>query len=181
MTFKVTTTFTLLALALTYGVQQADAQAIGTSRKETIHLSLLKCYEQMGKTAEQGVEYQTLIRMRPNDGPLHYNYGHLLQTQGNKGAALAQFKAAAQYSPGNVNIQGTYGQMLLYAGDYQGAYNKLGAAMQMAGGEGYKAGFTAAQAYLQQQQQQRQLNQQNATPTSKPGAGAKKHTDDDDE
>ncbi len=180
MTFKVTTAVTLLALALSLAVEQAHAQ-IGTSRKEQIHLSLLKCYEQMGKTAEQGQEYAVLLAMRPQDGALHYNYGHLLQTLGNKKGALAQFKAAAQYSPGNVDIQGTYGQMLLYAGDYQGAYNKLGAAMQMAGGERYKAGFTAAQQYLQQQQQQRLINQQNAPGPASKGPGAKKHTDEDDE
>jgi len=183
MTFKATTTFTLLALTLTFGVQQASAQmGMSGSKKEMIHMSLLKCYEGLGNTKGQAVEYVTLLAMRPSDGVLHYNYGQLLQTSGQKLPALAQFKAAAQYSPGNVEIQGTYGTMLLNAGRYQEAYNKLGAAMQMPGGEKYQAGFKAAQAYLQQQLQQRQINAQNAPgPASKAGPGAKKHSDDDDE
>jgi hypothetical protein len=58
-------------------------------RKEMIHMSLLKCYTDLGRNAEAEGEYNVLLAMKPNDGVLHFNYARLLVAAGKKGPALA--------------------------------------------------------------------------------------------
>lgn len=158
----------------------ASAQMPSSNKKELIHQSLLKCYEATHRNAEAEQEYVALLAIKPSDPVFHYNYAVLLQRSGRKGPAIAQYRRAAQLDPGNVDFHGVLGQMLLVNGDYTGAYNELGRAIQMPGGDRYKTAFESATRYKQQQD----MNRQSAAPKKGGAAGAaaaKKKADDDDD
>lgn len=185
MTFKVTSRFAFavatLSLVSTVNVQSANAQmGMTMGRKEMIHMSLLKCYTDLGRNAEAEGEYNILLAMKPNDGVLHFNYARLLVAAGKKGPALAHYRKAAQSNPGNADFQGQLGQMLYNANDFAGASRALGIAMQLPGGERYKGAYESAVKQMQQIQQNRLLQQQNA-PAKTAGPGPKKRVSDDDE
>lgn len=185
MTFKVTSRFAfalaLLSLVSSFNIQSASAQmGMTMGRKEMIHMSLLKCYTDLGRNAEAEGEYNVLLAMKPNDGVLHFNYARLLVAANKKGPALAHYRKAAQSNPGNADFQGQLGQMLYNANDFTGASRALGIAMQLPGGDRYKGAYESAVRQMQQIQQNRLLQQQNA-PAKSTGAGPKKHTDDDED
>ena len=169
-----------VALSSSAALLPAQAQMPASAKKELIHQSLLKCYEQTHRNAEAEGEYVALIAIKPSDPVFHYNYAVLLQRSGRKGPALMHYRKAAQLDPSNVDFHGVLGQMLLVNGDYNGAYNELGKAIQMPGGDRYKAAFENATRYKQQADANRAM-----APTAKkgtaPGAAAKKSSDDDDE
>ncbi|MBP6745477.1 hypothetical protein KA344_09580 [bacterium] len=185
MTFKVTSRFAfalaLLSLVSSVNIQSASAQmGMTMGRKEMIHMSLLKCYTDLGRNAEAEGEYNVLLAMKPNDGVLHFNYARLLVAAGKKGPALAHYRKAAQSNPGNADFQGQLGQMLYNANDFSGASRALGIAMQLPGGDRYKGAYESAVRQMQQIQQNRLLQQQSA-PAKSTGGGVKKHADDDDD
>lgn len=185
MTFKVTSRFAfalaLLSLVSSVNIQSASAQmGMTMGRKEMIHMSLLKCYTDLGRNAEAEGEYNVLLAMKPNDGVLHFNYARLLVAAGKKGPALAHYRKAAQSNPGNADFQGQLGQMLYNANDFTGASRHLGIAMQLPGGDRYKGAYESAVRQMQQIQQNRLLQQQSA-PAKSTGGGVKKHVDDDDD
>lgn len=185
MTFKVTSRFAfalaLLSLVSSVNIQSASAQmGMTMGRKEMIHMSLLKCYTDLGRNAEAEGEYNVLLAMKPNDGVLHFNYARLLVAAGKKGPALAHYRKAAQSNPGNADFQGQLGQMLYNANDFTGASRALGIAMQLPGGDRYKGAYESAVRQMQQIQQNRLLQQQNA-PAKSTGSGTKKHVDDDED
>jgi predicted Zn-dependent protease len=185
MTFKVTSRFAfalaLLSLVSSVNIQSASAQmGMTMGRKEMIHMSLLKCYTDLGRNAEAEGEYNVLLAMKPNDGVLHFNYARLLVAAGKKGPALAHYRKAAQSNPGNADFQGQLGQMLYNANDFSGASRALGIAMQLPGGDRYKGAYESAVRQMQQIQQNRLLQQQSA-PAKSAGGGVKKHADDDDD
>jgi Tfp pilus assembly protein PilF len=169
----------LVALAVALPVLPAQAQMPSSAKKELIHQSLLKCYEATHRNAEAEGEYVALLAIKPSDPVFHYNYAVLLQRSGRKGPALMHYRKAAQLDPSNVDFHGVLGQMLLVNGDYGGAYNELGKAIQMPGGDRYKGAFENATRYKQQADANRM-----SAPTAKKGAAAaaaKKNADDDDE
>lgn len=181
MKFKFVASMALLTMLMPIATESASAQLTMTgNRKEMIHLSLLKCYTETGRTAEMEGEYNVLLGMKPTDSVLHFNYGRILQQAGKKGPALAHYRKAAQYQPGNADFQGTLGQMLMYSGDYNGAYQALGRAIQIPGGDRYKPGYESAVKYMQQVQAQRQQAQQAAPAKAAPGAKKRVSDDDDD-
>ncbi|MFA7339429.1 MAG: hypothetical protein WC028_21795 [Candidatus Obscuribacterales bacterium] len=185
MTFKVTSRFAfalaLLSLVSSVDIQSASAQmGMTMGRKEMIHMSLLKCYTDLGRNAEAEGEYNVLLAMKPNDGVLHFNYARLLVAANKKGPALAHYRKAAQSNPGNADFQGQLGQMLYNANDFTGASRALGIAMQLPGGDRYKGAYESAVRQVQQIQQNRLLQQQSA-PAKSTGGGPKKHTDDDED
>ncbi|MBP9090021.1 hypothetical protein KBI23_03270 [bacterium] len=185
MTFKVTSRFAfalaMLTLASSVNIQGASAQlGMTMGRKEMIHMSLLKCYTDLGRNAEAEGEYNVLLAMKPNDGVLHFNYARLLVAAGKKGPALVHYRKAAQSNPGNADFQGQLGQMLYNNNDFAGASRALGVAMQLPGGDRYKGAYESAVRQMQQIQQTRLLQQQNA-PAKSAGAGPKKHADDDED
>lgn len=146
-----------------------------------IHQDMLKCYTAMGRSAEQEAEYKWLLAARPSDALLHYNYACLLKTQGKFPAAGVQYEKAAQFEGSNVDYVGQCGQMMYYLKQYMKAYQYLGKAMQMPGGEKYKGPFDNIRQLIQDME-----NRKNQAPTkgpAKPGTGGdtKKHNDDDDD
>ena len=110
-----------------------------------------------------------------------YNYGCLLRSQQKNGPAFVQFEKAAQFEGSNVDYEGQAGQMAYNMKQFQKAYNYLGKAIQLPGGEKYKGAFDSVTAYLQSMAQQAAMAK-----TSKPKAGGgattgKPKTDDDDD
>jgi tetratricopeptide (TPR) repeat protein len=181
MKLKFLASLALLTMVTSVGIPSAEAQfAMTGNRKEMIHQSLLKCYTEMGRTAEMEGEYNILLAMKPTDSVLHFNYGRILQQANKKAPALAHYKKAAQYQPGNADFQGTLGQMLMYTGDYNGAYQALGRAIQIPGGDRYKPSYENAVKYMQQVQAQRAQMQQAAPAKAAPGAKKRSSDDDDD-
>jgi len=166
------------------GIQPVSAQLPPTPRDiaVTCHQDLLACYQSLAKTPEQEVEYKWLIQQQPGDAVLHYNYACFLQHAGKTALAAGEYKKAATLQPSNVDFVGAYGQMALFLHQNMEAYNFLGRAMQMPGGEKYKNAFENVKVMIQNQQQQQMINKMNA---SKGGGGAtlggKKHSDDDDD
>ncbi|CAN5383596.1 hypothetical protein BH11CYA1_BH11CYA1_32410 [soil metagenome] len=183
MMVKVTKRFAfaiaLLLLASSLNIEGASAQ-VTMGRKEMIHMSLLKCYTDLGRNAEAEGEYNILLAMKPNDGVLHFNYARMLVADNKKGPALAHYRKAAQSNPGNADFQGQLGQMLYNAGDFTGASRALGIAMQLPGGDRYKGAYESAVKQMQQIQQNRLLQQQNA-PAKSTASGPKKRVADDDD
>jgi tetratricopeptide (TPR) repeat protein len=138
---------------LLVGVQSAWAQVAPSAASQTygIHEDLLKCYLGLGRTAETEAEYRWLLAARPSTALLHYNYAVLLKNSGKKAPAAAEYEKAAMYEGSNVDYVGQAGQMLMYMGNYTKAYQYLGKAMQMPGGEKYKASCDGCRDYLQAQ------------------------------
>ncbi len=115
----------------------------------TIHEDLLKCYHNLGKAGEEEAEYKWLLTARPSTALLHYNYAVLLKSQNKYVPAGVQYEKAAQYEGSNVDYVGQCGQMFFYLKNYQKAYQYLGKAMQMPGGDKYNGSFDSCREYLQ--------------------------------
>ncbi|MBS1990938.1 MAG: hypothetical protein JSS86_00990 [Cyanobacteria bacterium SZAS LIN-2] len=163
---------------------EAQAQLAPSSGSVAIsaHEDLLACYQSLGKNAETEAEFRWLIQQAAGKAVLHFNYACFLQRAGKTGAAAVEYKKAATLEPSNIDYVGSYGQMALFQKNYMEAYNYLGRAMQMPGGEKYKAAVESCRTYIQQQQQQQMINQMNKKNAS--GAAAapgKKPRDDDDD
>jgi len=167
------------------GVQSASAQMPPTPREiaVTSHQDLLACYQSLGKNVELEAEYKWLIQQQPGDAVLHFNYACFLQHAGKTGLACAEYKKAANLQPSNVEFVGSYGQMALFLHQNMEAYNYLGRAMQMPGGEKYKNPFENVKVIIQNQAQQQMINKMNTQKGAGNGAvlGGKKHSDDDDD
>jgi len=175
--------YSALSFLVSGGARPALAQVPPSPAAQayTIHDDLLKCYQSLGKPAETEAEFKWCLTQKPNNAVYHFNYAVFLQRAGKTAQAAAEYKKAAQYDGSNVDFVGSYGQMMLFLKNYQEAYNNLGRAIQMPGGEKYKSAFETAQQYLQriqQQNQQRQMNKPGAGPAAAPG---KKRKDDDDD
>jgi len=148
----------------------------------TSHEDLLICYQSLGKRTEQEAEHKWLVQQNPGRAELHFNYGYFLQHGNNNTLAAHEYKKAADLEPSSVTYVGTYGEMALFLHHYPEAYNYLGRAVQMPGGEKYKNAFEGGKVLLQNQRQQEALQQ--GHPKLKPGAppaGGSKHHDDDDD
>ncbi len=106
------------------------------------------------------------------------------QQGGKQAAAGVQYEKAAQYEGYNVDYVGQCGQMFYYLKNFTKAYQYLGKAVQLPGGDKYKSSFDGIREYLQNQQQQQLIREQNKKkpggggPNKKPGP--KKNDDDDD-
>ncbi|MBL0184143.1 MAG: hypothetical protein IPP97_00240 [Candidatus Obscuribacter sp.] len=178
--FKTATMLLSLSACLVLTDLACFAQTAPGSRKEMIHRSLLECYSKMGRGAEVGQEYATLIAIKPNDALLHYNYGYHLLTAGNVAGAVLHYKRATQLDPANQPYHAALGNLLMQQKNYQGALLEFGRA-----GEAGRGPYEQVQKYIQQLEQQRQYNtmlkQQAAPKKSGGGAAAKKSNDDDDE
>jgi len=161
---------------------QAQVPPSPASQAYTIHDDLLKCYQSLGKPAETESEFKWCLAQKPNNAVYHFNYAVFLQRAGRTGPAAIEYKKAAQYDGSNVDFVGSCGQMLLFQHNYQEAYNYLGRASQMPGGEKYKSAFDTARTYLQNIQQQNQLRAMNKSGSGTATASVgKKHKDDDDD
>ena len=147
-----------------------------------IHDDLLNDYKNLGKNAEMEAEYKWLLNAKPGNAVYHYNYACFLKAAGRNGPALLEFKKAAQYDGSNVDFVGACGQMMLFAKDYNGAYQFLYRACGMPGGDKFKASLENAIKYKQYNDQQVQLRQQQRVAPAAAGAAAgKKPKDDDDD
>jgi tetratricopeptide (TPR) repeat protein len=167
-----------------HGAHSAQAQVAPSPTAQTyyIHEDLLKCYLGLGRTAETEAEYRWLLAARPSTALLHYNYAVLLKNSGKKAPAAAEYEKAAMYEGSNVDYVGQAGQMLMYMGNYTKAYQYLGKAMQMPGGDKYKASCDACRDYLQNMANQKAIAGQLKNRTvagSGPTKGKPKDDDDD--
>jgi tetratricopeptide (TPR) repeat protein len=174
-----------LSCLLLASAQAAQGQIApsAVSQQYTIHEDLLKCYHSIGKAAEEEAEYKWLLAARPSNALLHYNYAVLLKTAGKYPAASVQYEKAAQYEGSNVDYVGQCGQIFFYTKNYQKAYQYLGKAMQMPGGEKYKSSFDQVREYLQNIQleiQRKQMMTPGGGKKGGPTLGPKKNDDDDD-
>jgi tetratricopeptide (TPR) repeat protein len=154
-----------------------------TAQSYTIHEDLLKCYQGLGKQAETEVEFRWLLAARPNNALLHYNYGYLLKNAGKFIPASVEYEKAAMYEGSNVDYVGQCGQMFAFNKNYTKAYQYLGKAMQMPGGEKYKGSFDSIRDFLQtiqNQKAQAALNRAGGKPGASGSAGKKPKDDDDD-
>ncbi len=178
--FTVATMLLSLSACLVLTDTIALAQTVPSSRKEMIHRSLLECYTKMGRGAEVGQEYATLIAIKPNDALLQYNYGYHLLTAGNVAGAVLHYKRATQLDPANQPYHAALGNLYMQQKNYPGALLEFGRA-----GESGRAPYEQVQKYMQQLDQQRQYNnmlkQQNAPKKAGGGAAVKKSSDDEDD
>jgi len=173
----------IAAFVLMHFTQSAQAQAPSspTTLAYNIHDDMLKGYQGLGKGAETEHEFQWLLVQKPGNALYHYNYAVFLRNAAKYGAALPEYEKAATYDGSNVDYVGQYGQMLFFMKNYKKAYQFLGKAVQMPGGEKYKPSFEACQKYLQDQAA-RDAIERGRKPVKNPGGapGAKKPQDDDD-
>jgi tetratricopeptide (TPR) repeat protein len=162
---------------------QAQIAPSATAQTYTIHEDLLKCYHSIGKPVEEETEYKWLLNARPSNALLHYNYACLLKSNAKHAAAAAQYEKAAQYEGSNVDYVGQCGQMWFFLKNYTKAYQYLGKAMQMPGGDKYKGSFDSCREYLQQMAAataSRAAAKAGTKVSSGPG-GSKRPSDDDDD
>jgi Tfp pilus assembly protein PilF len=166
------------------GGQPAAAQAAPapSAQSYAIHEDLLKCYLGLGRTAETEAEYRWLLQARPSTAILHYNYAVLLKNSGKSAAAAAEYEKAAQYDGSNVDYVGQCGQMLFYLKQYTKAYQYLGKAVQMPGGDRYKGACDQLRQYMQDELNRKPppgINKPGAKPGGGPIKGKPKDDDDD--
>ena len=130
--------------------QSAQAQVISSPAAEAyaLHEDALKCNIEHGNSAETETEYKWLLAARPTNALMHYNYAVLLKDSNKKAAAAAEYEKAAVYDGSNADFVGSAGQMFFYLGNYTKAYQYLGKAVQMPGGEKYKAACELCREYL---------------------------------
>jgi tetratricopeptide (TPR) repeat protein len=173
------------SFAFWYGAQSAQAQVAPspTAQLYAIHDDLLKCYVGLGKSVETETEYKWLLAQRPSNAPYHFNYALFLQHAGRKGPAAVEYEKAAMYDGSNVDFVGSAGQMFFFMGQYTKAYQYLGKAMQMPGGDKYRASCESCRTYLQNIAQTRANAAQAKAGAAAGGSGASKGKakDDDDD
>jgi tetratricopeptide (TPR) repeat protein len=160
---------------------QAQVPPSPAAQSYAIHDDLLKCYVALGKNAETEAEYKWLLAQRPSNAPYHFNYALFLQHAGRKAPAAAEYEKAATYDGSNPDFVGSAGQMFFFMGNYTKAYQYLGKAMQMPGGEKYKASCESCRTYLQNVANARAANQAAKAAPAGAAAGHSKPKDDDDD
>jgi tetratricopeptide (TPR) repeat protein len=143
----------IAAFVLMHFTQSTQAQApySPTTLAYNIQDDMLKCYQGLGKGAETEHEFQWLLSQKPGNALYHYNYAVFLRNEAKYATALPEYEKAAAYDGSNVDYVGQCGQMFFFMKNYKKAYQYLGKAVQMPGGEKYKASFEACQKYLQDQ------------------------------
>ena len=70
-------------------------------------------------------EYQRALELNPNSADTHQDYAHLLSNTGRHAQALAEIKLARELDPVSLRTNALEGQMLFFAGDYDGALDRL--------------------------------------------------------
>lgn len=75
--------------------------------------------------------YQRAIELDPTNSTAHEWYGSFLALTGRTGLALREAKRAVQIEPGSPSKYHNLGEILLYAGDCQGAIDPLNSALQL--------------------------------------------------
>src|SRR5271168_4811162 len=88
-------------------------------RKAFIHETLLKCYLAKRMLPEAQREYQAVLKYKPNDARMHFDYGNCMLTMQNKAGALGQFKDAARIQPGIPEYWAAVGTVSMMLKNYQ--------------------------------------------------------------
>jgi len=132
-------------------------------RKAFIHETLLKCYLAKRMLPEAQREYQAVLKYKPNDARMHFDYGNCMLTMQNKAGALGQFKDAARIQPGIPEYWAAVGTVSMMLKNYEQAVSAYSRAVSLGGN--YQKELQAAQVYLMRQRQiqeeKKQLQLQN--------------------
>jgi tetratricopeptide (TPR) repeat protein len=127
-------------------------------RKAFIHETLLKCYLAKKMIPEAQREYQAVLKYKPNDARMHFDYGNCMLTMQNKAGALGQFKAAAKIQPGVPEYQAAVGAVSMMLKSYDQAVTSYTRAVSLGGA--YQQQLQAAQMYQAQQRELAEYNKQ---------------------
>src|SRR5215469_5942014 len=127
-------------------------------RKAFIHENLLKCYLATKRIPEAQKEYQAVLKYKPNDARMHFDYGNCMLTMQNKAGALTQFKAAAKLQPGVPEYQAAVGAVSMMLKIYDQAVTSYTRAVSLGGS--YQQQLQAAQMYQAQQRELAEYNKQ---------------------
>jgi tetratricopeptide (TPR) repeat protein len=145
-------------------------------RKAFIHQILVKCYVAKRMLPAAIKEYQILVKYTPNDALMRFEYGNCLLNDGQKKAALDQFKQCAKIQSGVPEYHAAVGACALMLGMYDQAVLSYTRAVSLGGN--FQGQLQQAQVYQGQVQQRaellRQMKAQQQTET-------KKNASDDDD
>jgi stress-induced-phosphoprotein 1 len=138
-------------------------------RKAFIHEQLLKCYLGKRMLPEAISEYKVVLRYKPNDASLHFNYGNVLLTMGNKPGALSEFNQCVRIAPGVPEYQGAVGAVSMMLKNYAKAVDAYTKALRLGGpyqkqwqeAAQYKAVTDEQIKYKQEMKKQEELEKQN--------------------
>src|SRR5277367_1557843 len=90
-------------------------------RKSFIHEQLLKCYLAKRMLPEAMKEYQAVLRVKPNDARMHFDYGNVMLTMQNKKGAIVEFRNCARLQPGIPEYQAAVGAVSMMLKNYDQA------------------------------------------------------------
>lgn len=95
--------------------------------KELIHRTLIEIAKQQKNDLMAESEYAEYLKLKPNDGDMHFEYANTLYKLKKTKDALAHYKLASQLKPADAYVQEKLAFMLLSEKDYAGsiaAYRK---------------------------------------------------------
>lgn len=145
-------------------------------RKAFIHQILVKCYVAKKMLPAAIKEYQILAKYNPNDARMRFDYGNSLLNDGQKKAALEQFKLCAKIQSGEPAYQAAVAACAMMLKMYDQAVLSYTRAVSLGGK--FEPQLQQAQQYQAQEKQRaeylRQLKAQQQTET-------KKNLNDDDD
>lgn len=127
-------------------------------KKAFIHETLLKCYLAKRMLPEAQKEYQAVLKYKPNDARMHFDYGNCMLTMQNKAGALTQFQAAAKIQPGIPEYQAAVGAVSMMLKRYDQAVTSYTRAVSLGGS--FQQQLQAAQMYQAQQRELAEYNKQ---------------------
>jgi Tfp pilus assembly protein PilF len=93
--------------------------------------ALAMLYTQRGRYSEARTMVQRAIAAKPLWGPVHYNYGLLLQKENEPDKAMAEFKLAVELSPLDATARRCYGEALLGNGRLNEAEVELNRSVEL--------------------------------------------------
>jgi len=87
--------------------------------------------QEIGERSRAIEEYNTALRLNPDDGETHYDFGALLYDRGAKEGALEEFRAAIKLKPKDSKAHCMLGAILLEKGELDHAMEELTTAIQL--------------------------------------------------
>ncbi len=123
----------LIVFSLSVTNASAGESESDLNKRVRIHDLLLKIYLAKHQNKQAVAEYQTLLKLSPNNPALEYAYANYLYKYGNVKESIAHYRKAFECAPDNADYAAKLGSILFYAKDYDGAVSAYTNACRIGG------------------------------------------------
>jgi Flp pilus assembly protein TadD len=86
------------------GIQVSNKPLILSRNRTNAHSNLGAALGKQGELEEAVAEFQTVIRIEPDNAFAHYNLGNVLAIQGERAEAIAEFRRARDHAPSGSDL-----------------------------------------------------------------------------